>query len=181
MIHKLVSIIEKAKGKKEVRQKFLARLNEGRLIRSENPRSHFCVYFAAIDPSEGMAFIGLHKKSGLWLFNGGHLDPEETLEQALVREAREEWGIPIDPKSVQNPELCTITKIEHPERQVCEWHYDFWYFLPFARSLFHPDPARLSTEFLEYGWYSYPEARRLMIDPASREAIDFIENHLSIT
>lgn len=172
----LAQFIEHASGKPDVKLKFLNRLDEGNLTRPENPTSHFCVYFAAVDPFQKSVFIGLHKKSGLWLFNGGHLDKDETLPHALIREASEEWGIPIDEATLRMPELATITEIEHPERQICEWHYDLWYFLPFSAEMFHPDPTLLATEFQETGWFSYQTARLRVTDPATLEALDFLEN-----
>ena len=36
-----------------------------------------------------------HKKLGLWLPVGGHIDPNETPDQAMVREAKEEVGLDI--------------------------------------------------------------------------------------
>ncbi|WP_326559786.1 NUDIX hydrolase [Micromonospora sp. NBC_01796] len=37
-----------------------------------------------------------HRKSGLWLYPGGHVDPNEDPAEAAVREAREETGIDVD-------------------------------------------------------------------------------------
>ena len=174
MTSPLTRIIQDAHGKDEVKLKFLNRLDEGNLTRSENPASHFCVYFAAIDPTAQKIFMGLHKKSGLWLCNGGHMDPGETPVDTVLREAQEDWGVTIDPADMSDPELVTLTEIEHPERQICEWHYDMWYFLPFSEATFFPDPDRLKSEFLEYGWYSYAEAQKLLKDPASFEALNFL-------
>jgi len=58
----------------EVAVKFRQRLKEGKLTKNENPESHFCAYFAACDFKAEQLFIGHHIKSGLWLFNGGHID-----------------------------------------------------------------------------------------------------------
>ncbi|MGW4462046.1 NUDIX hydrolase [Micromonospora sp. NPDC004704] len=37
-----------------------------------------------------------HRKSGLWLYPGGHVDPNEDPAEAAAREAREETGIDVD-------------------------------------------------------------------------------------
>jgi len=50
-------------------ENFLQRIEEGKITRDENPKSHFCIYFAAYDPTAKKVFIGHHKKSGFWLFN----------------------------------------------------------------------------------------------------------------
>ena len=72
------------------RRVFEKRLLEGKLTRDENPTSHFCVYFSAFDPKSQKVFIGFHKKSRLWLFNGGHMDKGETPMEAIKREMGEE-------------------------------------------------------------------------------------------
>jgi predicted metal-dependent HD superfamily phosphohydrolase/8-oxo-dGTP pyrophosphatase MutT (NUDIX family) len=37
-----------------------------------------------------------HRKLGIWLQPGGHVDPDETAAQAAVRESSEETGLPIE-------------------------------------------------------------------------------------
>jgi 8-oxo-dGTP pyrophosphatase MutT (NUDIX family) len=37
-----------------------------------------------------------HKKLGIWLQPGGHVDPDETPAEAAVRESAEETGLPIE-------------------------------------------------------------------------------------
>lgn len=172
----LADIIEQAEGQPDVKLKFLNRLDERRLTRSENPASHFCVYFAAFDPAARKVFIGLHKKSGLWLFNGGHLDEGEQPLDAVRRETEEEWGIRINSAAIPPVQLVTLTEIENPQRQTCEWHYDLWYFLAFANEAFRPSDALLGIEFSEYGWKSYEEAAELLRDHASTTALTYLRN-----
>ena len=120
--------------------------------------------------------MGLHKKSGLWLVNGGHMHPGELPADAVIREAKEEWGIMFDRHTTPDPQLLTLTEIEQPERQTCEWHYDFWHFLPFDANSFHPDPTLVAIEFSEYGWKSYDEAGKFFSDPNSFEALSYLRN-----
>lgn len=176
MNDQLAELIQRAAGKDVVKLKFLNRLEEGQLTRSENPVSHLCVYFAALDPTAHKIFIGFHKKSGLWLFNGGHMDPGESATDAVIREAKEEWGLTLGKDDIPAPQLVTLTEIEHPERQICEWHYDLWYFLPFDEQTFHPNPQLLQTEFSESGWKTYEQAKLLCVDPASLEALAYCKN-----
>ena len=69
----------------EIIPRFLERFSMGNLTRDEDNKSHFCAYFAAYDPNAKEVFIGHHKKSGLWLFNGGHIDKDENLKQKLIK------------------------------------------------------------------------------------------------
>jgi 8-oxo-dGTP pyrophosphatase MutT (NUDIX family) len=154
---------------------FIRRAQEGLLTRDENPYTHFCVYFAAFDPADKRVFIGHHKKSGLWLFNGGHIDRGETADEALRREIGEEWGVPIDMAKVGEPKLLTLTEIENPTKQTCTRHYDLWYFVPVCRASFAPDAVKLATEFHATGWHTIAQARSLCTDAATHQALSAFE------
>jgi len=159
----------------EVAQKFLTRVREGKLTRDENSESHLCVYFAAYDPTAQKVFIGHHKKSGLWLFNGGHIDQGESPEQALEREIGEEWGILMSSSEIGNPLLLTITPINNPTKQLCRSHYDIWFFVKLKGVDFNPDQAKLDTEFHQTKWANASEAKKLVTDPNTLDAIIKIE------
>lgn len=161
-----------------VSTEYLSRAKDGSLTRDENSSSHFCVYFAAFDPDHKEIFLGLHKKSGLWLFNGGHIDKGEILEETLVREMGEEWGIKIDLKKIGEPELITITDIDNPNfilNNKCAKHFDIWYLVPVSKTIFYPDKEKLDTEFSEIGWKSIEEARTLVVDLSTLIAITEFE------
>lgn len=163
----------------EVRQQYLQRLAEGKPTRDENPQTHFCVYFAGFDPKTSEVFVGHHKKSGLWLFNGGHIDEGETPTEALFREIGEEWGdaktIGLPEDAVGRPELLTITEMDNPTKQTCRRHYDIWHFVWADRNTFRPDQEKLDKEFHETRWVTLDEARKLVTDPSTLEAIDYLE------
>ncbi len=159
----------------EVAQRFLARANQGKLTRDENKETHFCVYFAANDPVAKEVFMGKHKKSGLWLFNGGHIDKGEAPEQALDREIGEEWGLDIPADRIGRPLLLTITYIDNPGKQPCRIHYDIWHFVHVKRDNFNPDQEKLAKEFYETKWLSSSAANSLVTDPGTLEALDKLE------
>jgi len=170
----LQEIIESSDISSQAKSVFSARLKQGKLTRDDNPYSHFCVYFAALDPALKQVFIGHHKKSGLWLFNGGHMDKGETPQEAVIREMGEEWGNSwaVIPK----PALLTLTQIEKPQAQICQWHYDIWYFVPVDKNSFHPDQALLAKEFHEIGWKSLSNARAFVTDPSTHTALKYLES-----
>lgn len=159
-------------------KEYMHRVKKGNLTRDENPISHFCVYFAAFDPDSKLIFIGHHKKSGLWLFNGGHIDKNEILEETLYREIHEEWGVQVDLQSVGEPKLITITDINDPtfiQNNKCTRHFDIWYFVPISKTAFMPDKEKIDTEFHEVGWKNIEEARALVIDPSTILALNEFE------
>lgn len=170
----LKRIIQETVASGTIKEEFVSRLNAGTITRDENPRSHFCTYFPAYDPQAKAVFIGLHKKSGLWLFNGGHIDRGETPSAAVQREISEEWGIK-QKLPTPTPSLLTITQIENPKKQTCEHHFDIWYFFSVDSKNFVPDPLLLSQEFHEWGWKSIQETKPLIRNKETLLALDTIE------
>ncbi len=171
-----INIIAKSFFSSPVMLEFVSRSKEGQLTRDENPYTHFCVYFAAYDPKSKEVFIGHHKKSGLWLFNGGHIDKGEIPKETLIREIGEEWGLKIDLESVGEPKLITITPINNPAKQKCTKHYDIWYFVPVSRENFTPDEEKLNTEFYVTGWRTIEEARSVITDPNTLRAVSEMDS-----
>lgn len=153
-----------------VRNHWLKRLEEGRFTRDEYDKSHFCVYFLPYNTATKKVFIVHHKKSGLWLSPGGHIDKGETLMQTLNREIEEELGVKNKVKNEIQPFLLTITPISNPV-QPCKEHLDVWYRISTDGSGFSVDPK----EFHEIRWVTLDEARQLVTDPPNVEALDKIE------
>ena len=55
---------------------------------------HFTV--TAFVSTQGRTLLHWHRKVGLWLPPGGHLEPNETPVEAVVREALEETGMQVE-------------------------------------------------------------------------------------
>lgn len=180
MENKLGKEIEKLLDKacsEEVALKFRQKLQEGKLTRDEDPKIHFCAYFAACDYKKKQIFIGHHKKSGLWLFNGGHIDEGETLREAVKREVGEEWGLDISDLDVESPALLTTAEINNPIKQTCRLHLDIWHFINIDKDKFNPDPLKLAEEFYSVEWMNLARAREIVKDKGTLQAIDFIESN----
>ena len=158
----------------ETYQRFLKRIEQEDLTRDENPASHFCVYFLPVNEHTKKVFIVHHKKSGLWLSPGGHLDKGESPMQAVNREILEELGIPTFFQETPKPFLFSIVDIDH-QNQTCKAHHDLWYRMPTDGTAFRID----SSEFHETRWVTIPEARKLMIDKSNLQALDRVEMTLS--
>src|SRR3989344_1447767 len=150
----------------EIADYWLLRLEKGELTRDNGNPSHFCCYFLPYNPDTKEVFIVHHKKSGLWIFPGGHIDNNENLMQTINREIEEELGVKEKIKEEIKPFLLTITPIEN-RVQPCKEHLDIWYRFTTDGSEFNVDPK----EFHETRWATIEEARWLMTDPPNLEAI----------
>jgi 8-oxo-dGTP pyrophosphatase MutT (NUDIX family) len=164
------SIVSPSICNQEIADYWLKRLGKGDLTRDEGNPSHFCCYFLPYNPATKQMFIVHHKKSGLWLSPGGHIDNGESLMQTLNREIGEELGVKEKIKEEIKPFLLTITPIEN-RVQPCKEHLDIWYRFPTDGSEFNVDPR----EFHATRWVSIKEARELMTDPPNLEAIAKME------
>ncbi|OHB17069.1 MAG: hypothetical protein A2734_01480 [Parcubacteria group bacterium RIFCSPHIGHO2_01_FULL_40_30] len=170
LYHEIKAIITPDICNTEISDYWLKRLEEGGLTRDENPASHFCCYFLPYNPETKQIFIIHHKKSGLWLAPGGHIDKGESLIQTLNREIEEELGIKDRIENDIKPFLLTITPINNPVHP-CKEHLDLWYRFPTDGNEFNIDPR----EFHQTRWCSIQEARGLITDPPNVQALDKTE------
>lgn len=177
----LENLIKNSFSDDEVSVAYLERIKLGNLTKKENPESHVCTYFAPYDPVAREVFIGHHKKAGIWLFNGGHVDKGEILIDTLKREIDEEWGLDVKDFEIKKPGLLTFRDIYNPEKQPCREHFDIWHFIPVDKDSFYPDKEKLAEEFHENRWVSFDEAVKLFADDISSiKAIGYIRNNLLI-
>ncbi len=67
--------------------------------------------------SDGRLLCALHAKQGdeYWVLPGGHLDPGESLWDALAREMEEETGL-----AVENGRLWAVSEFRAPDRHVLD-------------------------------------------------------------
>lgn len=93
-----------------------------------------------------------HKRLGLWLQPGGHIDAGETPSDGAMREAREETGLPGRwPDSVDVPPIVHVDVHPGPRGHT---HLDLRYLL-------HSDPVDPSPpigESQDVRWFAWPDA-----------------------
>jgi mutator protein MutT len=88
---------------------------------------------------------------GLWSFPGGHVEPGETLEVALLREVGEEVGViptsfrPID--TIADPNATKADPVTYHMFAVKAWSGG--------------EPFALGDEHSELGWFDLPDASAL--------------------
>lgn len=64
-----------------------------RVEKPDIPPQHLVSYFVVFDEKYKKVLLVDHKKAGLWLPPGGHVEPNEHPKKTVERECREELGI----------------------------------------------------------------------------------------
>jgi len=124
-----------------------------RTVPPDTPRKHLVVYFIPYDAAERCLLLCDHRKSGLWLPPGGHVEDGEDPHQAVIRETREELGIAAEFMD-DKPFFLSVTPTTgaNPHLDV-----DLWFVLRVARhdARVTPDPR----EFKGVRWFDLDEPR----------------------
>ena len=99
--------------------------------------------------------LHLHKRIGIWMQPGGHVDPGEAPSEAALREAREETGLPVrHPDEGQR----LIHLDAHPAGS--HFHLDLRYLL-FSEDV---EPSPLPGESPHARWFTLGEALQIADD-----------------
>ena len=80
-----------------------------RIKKPDSPAKHLVSYFLLVDIEAEEALLVNHRKAGLWLPPGGHVEPNEHPFQTVKREIQEELGIEADFIS-EDPLFLTVTE-----------------------------------------------------------------------
>ncbi|WP_245736364.1 NUDIX hydrolase [Micromonospora pattaloongensis] len=138
------------------------------IFRREKPRTpspHLVAYFLLHDETDGSVLLVDHRKAGMWLPSGGHVEPGEHPAETVRREVMEELGVPavFHPRFGERPTFVTVTQTVGPPE---ERHVDvsLWFVLSGSRNQkFVPD----SGEFRGVRWWTPQEVTDA--DPATVE------------
>ncbi len=127
-----------------------------RIKKPDTPNIHLVAY--AIFIADGKMLLTDHKRSGLWLPPGGHVEPGEHPQNAVQREVFEELSVKAN-FFFPDPLFLTVTKTV----QEIPGHTDvsLWYVLKGNTSdVFHFD----QSEFTQVRWFA-PEEIPTKTDP----------------
>jgi 8-oxo-dGTP diphosphatase len=120
------------------------------------PPKHLVVYFIPVDTANGCLLLGDHRKSGLWLPPGGHVEEGEDPRQAVIRETREELGIAAEFHPAfggGKPFFLAVTPTNSANSHL---DVDLWFVLRAERDApLFPDPR----EFRGVRWFGLDERR----------------------
>ncbi len=97
-----------------------------RIAKPATPDIHLVSYFLLFDESMNKVLLVDHKKAGLWLPSGGHVEPDEHPKETVKRELFEELGLAAV-FLLQDPLFVTVTKTVGLTE--CHTDVSFWYVL----------------------------------------------------
>ncbi|MFJ9870216.1 NUDIX domain-containing protein [Streptomyces sp. NPDC101165] len=97
-----------------------------RVRKPDVPAMHLVSYFVVLDNRREQLLLVAHRKAGLWLPAGGHVEPGEDPWAAVVRECHEELGIEAVASSItgERPLFLTVTRTrgQSPHSDVSLWY-----------------------------------------------------------
>lgn len=130
-----------------------------RIQKPDTPNQHLVSYFVVMDKSARKILLVDHKKAGLWLPTGGHVEVNEDPCQTVVRECREELGIEAMFWQ-KNPIFITVTTTVG----LTAGHIDvsLWYVL---EGRCNADYVYDQTEFNCIGWFDFDQLPLDRTDP----------------
>jgi 8-oxo-dGTP pyrophosphatase MutT (NUDIX family) len=120
-----------------------------RRAKPATPSPHLVSYFVPVDAATGQILLVEHRKSGLWLPPGGHVEPGEHPWDAVVRECHEELSLQAEPLFAGDTSPLFVTRTPTVEANP---HIDvsLWYVIK-ADSTIEPDWDR--GEFASVRWW----------------------------
>jgi 8-oxo-dGTP pyrophosphatase MutT (NUDIX family) len=137
---------------------------------------------------EGKTLLLLHKKLGMWLPPGGHIDEGELPDEACLREIKEETGLDaeiVSPKRRPDPKAPGVQYLHQPSHVQLEdipnhpQHIDLIYFCTVKSA----QAVRAVEEADDMRWFSAEELDaphiRDEVRDTARLAIQFVSKVLS--
>lgn len=99
-----------------------------RVDKTDTPAMHLVSYFVVLDEMRGKLLLVAHRKAGLWLPTGGHVEAGEDPWATVVRECREELSIEAvaSPITGEHPLFLTVTRARG---QGAHTDVSLWYLL----------------------------------------------------
>ena len=113
------------------------------------PSQHLVSYFVPVDPAGTSVLLGAHRKAGLWLPPGGHVEDGEDPRQTVLREAREELDIhaTFHPLAGASPLFLTVTPTNETSSHL---DVSLWFLIAVGREdELRPDPR----EYTQVRWF----------------------------
>ena len=135
---------------------------------------HFCASAFIINPLNKKILLVKHSDYDKWLQPGGHIEENETPEEAAVREVYEETGLKIVLLGERFPREDDLIR---PLGVQCNRKLDGNRFIDIIYAAKPKDPndeIRINDESTEIGWFSRNELDRIPVFPDVKITMDYI-------
>jgi 8-oxo-dGTP pyrophosphatase MutT (NUDIX family) len=130
------------------------------------PPMHLVSYFVVLDEDRRELLLVAHRKAGLWLPTGGHVEPREDPWAAVSRECQEELSVPAVASTIrgERPFFLTVTQTRGPGAHT---DVSLWYLVSAGRD---------SITSWDEG--EFPAIRWLTVDQVLAEPPDTLDPHM---
>ncbi len=135
---------------------------------------HFCASTFVIDRYNKKILLVKHKKFNKWVQPGGHIEEDETPEEAAVREVFEETGLRIKLLGERFPRESDFVRplaIQKNRGKTGDLHIDIVYV---AEPLYEQDIKYDEKESLGIGWFSRNELENISVFPDVKITMDYL-------
>lgn len=148
---------------------FIDKLTHPPYTRDEGATDHFTTYLVPFHKPTQSIFAGSHKKSGMWIPPGGHIDRDEGPLDTVVREFEEELSYKITPDRAT---LFQITMIDITNRPDCTRHLGFGFRIDMPEKVdFDYDRG----EFYEARWFTISEFLKMKTYEAVKNEVRLLQ------
>lgn len=123
---------------------------------------------------KGKVLLHLHKKLGIWIPVGGHIDRDELPEEAALREVQEETGLTVQLYNPDNQiDMGDAKQLFRPMHIVLEninqfhQHIDFFYYATSDTEKLNPQKG----EATNLKWFTLEEVQELEAAPQTVKSL----------
>ena len=135
---------------------------------------HFCASAYIINPENKKLLLVKHKKYNKWLQPGGHIEDNETPEEAAVREVYEETGIKstlIGEQFTREDDLIRPLGIQYNRKDNGDRMVDIVYV---GKPNNPEEHLKVSDESNDIGWFSRHDLEEMSVFPDVKISFDYI-------
>lgn len=146
-----------------------------RIAKPDDPKIHLVAYFVLFDVKSDTLLLVDHRKAGLWLPPGGHIEVNEHPQETVKREAQEELGIEAD-FQMETPLFVTVT--ETVGNVAKHTDVSLWYLLNGQDgSHFQYD----TEEFHQVKWFSVDQIPHTASEPHLKKFINKVHKYCTLS
>ncbi len=137
-------------------------------------KRHFCASVFVINPKNKKILLVYHKKFNKWVQPGGHIEDDETPEEAALREVYEETGVKVQLLGRRFPREDDYIRplgIQKNRNNRGDIHIDIIYL---AIPVNNIDTTVNVEENLDAKWFSRHELENISVFPDIKITMDYI-------